>query len=81
MLNEQKEKQMARKKKEEYIPENEEEDDKDDIDRLLEAGKDDHYNFQEEVKYTTSTGSLTFDTWLSGGLGNDPVEVEYLTSS
>lgn len=36
---------------------------------FLKANKDDHYNFEEEVDYKVSAGSLQFDLQLEGGFG------------
>lgn len=36
---------------------------------FLKANKDDHYNFEEEVDYKVSSGSLQFDLQLGGGFG------------
>ena len=39
------------------------------LDRFLKANKDDHYNFEEEIDYKVSSGSLQFDLQLGGGFG------------
>ena len=36
---------------------------------FLKTNKDDHYNFEEEVDYKVSSGSLQFDLQLGGGFG------------
>jgi RecA/RadA recombinase len=36
---------------------------------FLKANKSDHYNFEEEVTYKVSSGSLQFDLQLNGGFG------------
>ena len=39
------------------------------LDRFLKANKEDHYNFEEEIDYKVSSGSLQFDLQLGGGFG------------
>lgn len=39
------------------------------LDRFLKSNKDDHYNFEDEVDYKVSSGSLQFDLHLGGGFG------------
>lgn len=36
---------------------------------FLKANKEDHYNFEEEIDYKVSSGSLQFDLHLGGGFG------------
>jgi len=36
---------------------------------FLKANKEDHYNFEEEIDYKISSGSLQFDLHLGGGFG------------
>jgi RecA/RadA recombinase len=36
---------------------------------FLKANKEDHYNFEEEIDYKVSAGSLQFDLQLEGGFG------------
>jgi len=36
---------------------------------FLKANKSDHYNFEDEVTYKVSSGSLQFDLQLNGGFG------------
>lgn len=36
---------------------------------FLKTNKDDHYNFEEEIDYKVSSGSLQFDLQLGGGFG------------
>jgi RecA/RadA recombinase len=36
---------------------------------FLQANKEDHYNFEEEIDYKVSSGSLQFDLQLGGGFG------------
>jgi len=36
---------------------------------FLKTNKEDHYNFEEEINYKVSSGSLQFDLQLSGGFG------------
>lgn len=47
----------------------EEQDSKHLLSSFLKTNKDDHYNFEEEVDYKVSTGSLQFDLHLGGGFG------------
>lgn len=39
------------------------------LDSFLKENKDHHYNFEEEINYKVSSGSLKFDYELNGGLG------------
>ena len=36
---------------------------------FLKANKEDHYNFEDEINYKVSSGSLQFDLQLGGGFG------------
>lgn len=39
------------------------------LESFLKQNKDDHYNFEEEINYKISSGSLQLDLYLGGGLG------------
>jgi RecA/RadA recombinase len=39
------------------------------LSNFLKANKEDHYNFEEEIDYKVSSGSLQFDLQLGGGFG------------
>tara|TARA_R110002153_G_scaffold44703_2_gene126107 strand:+ start:14528 stop:15646 length:1119 start_codon:yes stop_codon:yes gene_type:complete len=39
------------------------------LDSFLKSNKEDHYNFEEEIDYKISSGSLQFDLHLGGGFG------------
>ena len=39
------------------------------LESFLKENKDHHYNFEEEVTYKVSSGSLKFDYELNGGFG------------
>jgi len=44
-------------------------DSKDLLKSFLKSNKEDHYNFEEEIDYKVSSGSLQFDLQLGGGFG------------
>ena len=58
---------MAKKLKEEII-ESSGPSAKNRLSSFLKENKDDHYNYEEEVYYKVSTGSLNLDIATSGGL-------------
>lgn len=48
------------------------------LENFLKANKEDHYNFEEEIDYKVSSGSLQLDLQLGGGFG--PVYIASLES-
>ncbi len=59
---------MAKQKKEEEIEEVKT-DNNSQLNEILKEHKEEHYNFQERVDWKVSTGSLTLDTYMGGGIG------------
>lgn len=58
---------MARPKKQDQVVEQKESNVNNVLDNFLKANKDSHYNFEEEIFYRISSGSLLMDFELGGG--------------